>query len=329
LISGISDSKKETIDLFERTGFIKKFFQLKSLFESNKITKEKFEEDSDSLALKAVELIVQEDVKNNEESDEEYEEYNENSDDLQDFIDDNEYEVDDEGSDGSEEENESRRRKQSVDDSYKDLKDKSVYDLENILEHDFNGVLNNRVAKKTNDNRVVIDEEYIENCNVAITDFGRSFFLNKRPNEEIQDRFYRSVESILAFDYSKSTDIWSLGCLVFELLTGFPLFPVDDNEFVDKDTIHLFFMEKYLGPIPIDMKTKSKRSRYLFNSKNHKIRNVDDFTYYPIEEMLVKQYLFSEKESAEIGAFLRKCLKYIPSKRATVDELLNDSWLMN
>lgn len=41
----------------------------------------------------------------------------------------------------------------------------------------------------------------------------------------IQSRFYRSPEVILGHPYSTAIDMWSLGCILAELYTGYPLFP--------------------------------------------------------------------------------------------------------
>lgn len=41
----------------------------------------------------------------------------------------------------------------------------------------------------------------------------------------IQSRFYRSPEVILGHPYSMAIDMWSLGCILAELYTGYPLFP--------------------------------------------------------------------------------------------------------
>ncbi len=41
----------------------------------------------------------------------------------------------------------------------------------------------------------------------------------------IQSRFYRSPEVILGLPYEMAIDMWSLGCILAELLTGCPLFP--------------------------------------------------------------------------------------------------------
>jgi serine/threonine protein kinase len=45
----------------------------------------------------------------------------------------------------------------------------------------------------------------------------------------VQSRFYRSPEVLLGLPYSQPIDLWSLGCIIAELYTGFPLFP-GENE---------------------------------------------------------------------------------------------------
>ena len=45
----------------------------------------------------------------------------------------------------------------------------------------------------------------------------------------IQSRFYRSPEVILGHPYNMAIDMWSLGCIMAELYTGYPLF-AGENE---------------------------------------------------------------------------------------------------
>ena len=45
---------------------------------------------------------------------------------------------------------------------------------------------------------------------------------------------YRAPEVTLGKQYDFSVDMWSLGCVVFELITGRPLFPaVDENHLIE------------------------------------------------------------------------------------------------
>lgn len=44
--------------------------------------------------------------------------------------------------------------------------------------------------------------------------------------------------------WSQPCDVWSIGCIMFELYLGFTLFQTHDNR------EHLAMMEKILGPLP-------------------------------------------------------------------------------
>jgi serine/threonine protein kinase len=63
-----------------------------------------------------------------------------------------------------------------------------------------------------------------ENIRVKVADLGNACWVYKHFTNDIQTRQYRSPEVILGSKYDTSTDIFSLGCIVFELLTGEFLF---------------------------------------------------------------------------------------------------------
>jgi serine/threonine protein kinase len=64
---------------------------------------------------------------------------------------------------------------------------------------------------------------------IKVIDFGSSCYEHQRVYTYIQSRFYRSPEVILGLPYSMAIDMWSLGCILAELYTGYPLFP-GENE---------------------------------------------------------------------------------------------------
>ena len=54
---------------------------------------------------------------------------------------------------------------------------------------------------------------------------GNAFYIDQQEVYDIQTREYRCVESMLGiWPFGPSADIWSLGCLAFELVTGETLF---------------------------------------------------------------------------------------------------------
>jgi serine/threonine protein kinase len=60
---------------------------------------------------------------------------------------------------------------------------------------------------------------------IKVIDFGSSCFENQRLYTYVQSRFYRAPEVILGLPYDMAIDMWSLGCVLAELYTGYPLFP--------------------------------------------------------------------------------------------------------
>jgi dual specificity tyrosine-phosphorylation-regulated kinase 2/3/4 len=60
---------------------------------------------------------------------------------------------------------------------------------------------------------------------IKLIDFGSSCFSNEKIYTYIQSRFYRAPEVMLAIPYSAAIDMWSFGCILAELATGFPIFP--------------------------------------------------------------------------------------------------------
>ena len=77
-----------------------------------------------------------------------------------------------------------------------------------------------------------------KNCQLRITDFGLARFMDDRTlagankvnpmTEYVVTRWYRAPELLLApsIPYSEAIDMWSIGCIIAELLRRKPLFPV-------------------------------------------------------------------------------------------------------
>lgn len=63
----------------------------------------------------------------------------------------------------------------------------------------------------------------------------------------VSTRHYRAPEIILGLGWSYPCDLWSVGCIVAELITGDALFQTHEN------LEHLALMEKMLGPLPPSM----------------------------------------------------------------------------
>jgi serine/threonine protein kinase len=59
-----------------------------------------------------------------------------------------------------------------------------------------------------------------------VIDLGSSCFITDHLSSYVQSRSYRAPEVILGLPYGQKIDIWSLGCILAELATGYVLFQV-------------------------------------------------------------------------------------------------------
>jgi hypothetical protein len=64
-------------------------------------------------------------------------------------------------------------------------------------------------------------------CEVKVIDFGSSCFVTDHLSTYIQSRSYRAPEIVLGLPYGTAIDVWSLGCILYELYTGKVLFAND------------------------------------------------------------------------------------------------------
>lgn len=74
---------------------------------------------------------------------------------------------------------------------------------------------------------------------VKIVDMGNACYTYKKFSSLIQTRNYRSPEVIIRSKYDETADIWSLGCTIFELVTGRLLFRPKKTEKFSKNQDHL------------------------------------------------------------------------------------------
>lgn len=98
---------------------------------------------------------------------------------------------------------------------------------------------------------------------LQVIDFGSSCYENQRVYTYIQSRFYRAPEVILGAKYGMPIDMWSLGCILAELLTGCALFPGED------ENDQLACIIELLGMPPQKLLDQSKRAKNFFSAKGY------------------------------------------------------------
>lgn len=98
----------------------------------------------------------------------------------------------------------------------------------------------NILYRDVNPHNILLDN----NFNVKLCDFGLAVKQGVKIEHSNSTNFvgtilYSSPESIRNEEYTEKSDIWSLGCIVYELLTLFPAFNGDNPLSVAKDIVEL------------------------------------------------------------------------------------------
>jgi len=94
---------------------------------------------------------------------------------------------------------------------------------------------------------------------IKVVDFGSALYSHAWHPPLVGTMHYRGPEAVLQAGWSFPLDVWALGCLCVELYSGQHLFELAH------DDVHLYMMERLLGPIPADMLRKGYSNLNQYN----------------------------------------------------------------
>ncbi|KAF9023441.1 kinase-like protein [Hymenopellis radicata] len=163
---------------------------------------------------------------------------------------------------------------------------------------------------------------------IKIADLGNATPSKKHYTEDIQTRQYRAPEAILGRkDWDTTADIWSVACVVFELLTAEYLFdPQGQGELFTKDDDHMAQIIELLGDFPLEAKMGGKYSRELFDHAGA-LRYIRSLKFWPLKRVMTEKYLYTEPEAATLCDFLEPMLTIDFKQRAHARDMLDHRWL--
>ncbi|KAL1007844.1 hypothetical protein UPYG_G00092350 [Umbra pygmaea] len=172
---------------------------------------------------------------------------------------------------------------------------------------------------------------------IKVIDFGSSCFEHQRVYTYIQSRFYRAPEVILGSRYGLPIDMWSFGCILAELLTGYPLFPGED------EGDQLACVMELLGMPSAKLLEQAKRAKNFISSKGHPRycgantlpSGATVLTASRSRRGKLRGPPGSKEWSAALKGcddptftdFIKKCLDWDPSSRLTPGQALRHPWL--
>ena len=155
---------------------------------------------------------------------------------------------------------------------------------------------------------------------IKVIDFGSSCFYEKRIYTYIQSRFYRAPEVILGISYSTSIDMWSFGCILTELFTGYPLFPGES------EAEQIQCMMEVLGVPPFSVLERATRKKLFFDYEGNPKISPNSRGKMRVPG---RRNLRDILKGADL-AFLDlvcACLDWDPVRRITPEDALLHEWL--
>lgn len=155
---------------------------------------------------------------------------------------------------------------------------------------------------------------------IKIIDFGSSCFEDQKVYTYIQSRFYRSPEVILGLTYGLPIDMWSMGCILAELFTGYPIFPGEDEQ------EQLACIMEIFGPPEKHLIENSTRKKLFFDSfgKPRNAVSSKGKRRKPCSKTLSQAIKCQDEAFLD---FMTQCLRWNPANRLTPEQALEHPFI--
>jgi serine/threonine protein kinase len=160
-------------------------------------------------------------------------------------------------------------------------------------------------------------------CEIRVIDFGSSCFTTDNLSSYIQSRCYRAPEVVLGCHYDGRIDVWSVGCILPELLTGTVMF---HNKTVSG---MLARIAGVCGPFPERMLHEGRHSCRFVTKHGifYETKETTGEIEYHFPATLPLDQLDLGSNDPLYRDFIRKALTVDHTARPTAKELLNHPFL--
>ncbi|XP_009981316.1 PREDICTED: SRSF protein kinase 3-like [Tauraco erythrolophus] len=171
-----------------------------------------------------------------------------------------------------------------------------------------------------------LEESDLMSIQVKIADLGSACWTYKPFSKEIQTQPYRALEVLLGLDYGTPADIWSMGCLAFEMVTGECLFDPQPGKYFSRDDDHVARIIELLGRIPPQIAFSWNKSTKFFSRPGALLR-ISRLSPCSLHTILKDRHKWTKPEVPAFTSFLLPALQYAPERRATAAQCLQHAWL--
>ncbi|KAA6395615.1 MAG: putative Dual specificity protein kinase pom1 [Streblomastix strix] len=157
---------------------------------------------------------------------------------------------------------------------------------------------------------------------IKVIDFGSSCFVNERIYSYIQSRFYRAPEVILGMSYHTAIDMWSFGCILCELHTGWPLFPGET------EIEQIIFIMEVLGLPPMYLLETASRRKHFFDQNGKPIMHLkaQGKIRKPGQRTLFRA--LNKCNDTLFIDFVERCLQWDPKDRLTPELAIQHPFIL-
>jgi len=161
----------------------------------------------------------------------------------------------------------------------------------------------------------------VRSAEIRLIDFGSATFNHEHHSQIVSTRHYRAPEVIMELGWAQPCDVWSVGCIVFEIALGKTVFQTHENR------EHLAMMERVLGRFPERMADRS-RVKYFRRSVLEWDRGSVNGKFVrknckSLMDNIPEDKVDNEKEDwQDMFSLVRKMFIYEPNRRLTLPEAL-------
>ncbi|KAK0215175.1 kinase-like protein [Armillaria nabsnona] len=192
------------------------------------------------------------------------------------------------------------------------------------LENSHDGLVNAAVSQPL---LILTLQEAMQRAYV-VGDFGSAQLIDTRSHEEISPLSLRPPEIIIGGLWDERVDIWTFGCLIFELITGGALFKyVLCPKFgLDEPNFMLYQMICYTGEDFGSQQLSASPLAGKFFDSTCNLKANPPILDYPFDVSIKRLKVVEEADVLPIATLMRRCLRLDPVQRASAAELLSDPW---
>jgi serine/threonine-protein kinase SRPK3 len=170
--------------------------------------------------------------------------------------------------------------------------------------------------------QIKYNPEILNNIKIKITDFGGSYFFDKKPSNYTHTIYYSSPETIINYGSNEKIDIWAIGCVTYELLTGEILFEPKRTIKCGIDRNHIYEIQRTIGVIPNYIIHRCKKKDIFFRVDNTQKGIIEFIPNLLINKLQNKLKNYNNDEIEFWHNLILQMLDYDYDKRNSAKDLL-------